>query len=108
MRVRDANQPVASYLGREGGSLGEERLSTIRAAHEMLERNLHCSSPHRTKAGPPPVRCGAPGGAVRTLTPNEFGHVLSRDPAVFVQPFRLTIALIQIGAKGDVQPFETG
>jgi hypothetical protein len=27
---------------------------------------------------------------------------------VFVQPCRLTIALIQIGAKGDVQPFDTG
>jgi hypothetical protein len=26
----------------------------------------------------------------------------------FVHPFRLTMALIQIGAKGDVQPFETG
>ena len=25
-----------------------------------------------------------------------------------VQPFRLTISLIQIGAKGDVQPLETG
>src|SRR5262249_50231643 len=33
---------------------------------------------------------------------------LSRDPAVLVQPFRLTMKLIQIGAKGDVQPFETG
>jgi hypothetical protein len=29
-------------------------------------------------------------------------------PAVFVQPCRFTMALIQIGAKGDVQPFETG
>jgi hypothetical protein len=28
--------------------------------------------------------------------------------SVFVQPCRLTIKLIQIGAKGDVQPFETG
>src|SRR5262249_23004440 len=78
MRVRDANQPVASYLGREGGSLGEERLPTIRAAHEMLERNLHCSSPHRTKAGPPPVRGGAPGGAVRTRTPRK--SALGADP----------------------------
>ena len=34
--------------------------------------------------------------------------LLSRDPAVFVQPCRLTISLIQIGAKGDVQPFDTG
>jgi hypothetical protein len=34
--------------------------------------------------------------------------LLSRDPAVFVQPCWLTMALIQIGAKGDVQPFETG
>ena len=33
---------------------------------------------------------------------------LSRDPAVIDQPCRLTIALIQIGAKGDVQPFDTG
>ena len=30
------------------------------------------------------------------------------DPPVLFQPFRLTRALIQIGAKGDVQPFETG
>jgi hypothetical protein len=28
--------------------------------------------------------------------------------AVFLQPCRLTMKLIQIGAKGDVQPFETG
>ena len=34
--------------------------------------------------------------------------LLSRDPAVFVQPCRLTMKLIQIGAKGDVQPFDTG
>ena len=34
--------------------------------------------------------------------------LLSRDPAVFAQPCRLTIASIQIGAKGEVQPFETG
>ena len=40
------------------------------------------------------------------LTP--AAALLSRDPAVFVQPCRLTIALIQIGAKGEVQPFETG
>jgi len=33
---------------------------------------------------------------------------LSRDPAVFAQPCRLTMASIQIGAKGEVQPFETG
>ena len=42
---------------------------------------------------PAPVKCNA---------------LLSRNPAVFVQPCRLTIALIQIGAKGDVQPFDTG
>ena len=29
-------------------------------------------------------------------------------PAILVQPCRLTMELIQIGAKGDVQPFETG
>ena len=28
--------------------------------------------------------------------------------AVFVQPCRLAMASIQIGAKGDVQPFDTG
>jgi hypothetical protein len=31
-----------------------------------------------------------------------------RSIEVFVQPCRLTMALIQIGAKGDVQPFDTG
>jgi hypothetical protein len=34
--------------------------------------------------------------------------LLSRYLAVSAQPCRLTIALIQIGAKGDVQPFDTG
>ena len=42
------------------------------------------------------------------LGPLQCNALLSRDPAVFVQPCRLTIALIQIGAKGDVQPFDTG
>lgn len=32
----------------------------------------------------------------------------ARDPAVFVQPCRLTMKLIQIGANGDVHPFDTG
>ena len=30
------------------------------------------------------------------------------NPVVFGQPCRLTISLIQIGAKGEVQPFDTG
>jgi hypothetical protein len=37
----------------------------------------------------------------------ESGPV-ERDPAASVQPCRLTISLIQIGAKGEVQPFDTG
>ena len=40
--------------------------------------------------------------------PVKCNALLSRDPAVFVQPCRLTMKLIQIGAKGDVQPFDTG
>ena len=44
----------------------------------------------------------------RNAGPVKCNALLSRDPAVFVQPCRLTMALIQIGAKGDVQPFETG
>ena len=40
-----------------------------------------------------------------TVTCNAL---LSRDPALFVQPWRLTMKLIQIGAKGDVHPFDTG
>ncbi len=31
-----------------------------------------------------------------------------KDPAVFAQPCQLTMKLIQTGAKGQVQPFETG
>src|SRR5262249_40354645 len=42
------------------------------------------------------------------LLTSEAISVLSRDPLVVPQPCRLTIVLIQIGAKGDVQPFETG
>ena len=34
--------------------------------------------------------------------------LLFRIPAAFAQPCRLTMKLIQIGAKGDVQPFDTG
>jgi hypothetical protein len=30
------------------------------------------------------------------------------EPGEVVQPCRLTIALIQIGAKGEVQPLEMG
>jgi hypothetical protein len=44
----------------------------------------------------------------RNAGPVKCNAWLSRDPAVFVQPCRLTMKLIQIGAKGDVQPFETG
>jgi hypothetical protein len=33
---------------------------------------------------------------------------IPRLRGVRAQPFRLTIALIQIGAKGEVQPFEQG
>lgn len=36
------------------------------------------------------------------------GHNVILVEAMFAQPCRLTIALIQIGAKGEVQPFETG
>ena len=50
---------------------------------------------------------------------NSDGHFLSGHPRrrvsaskagcrAGVQPFRLTIAAIQTGAKGDVHPFETG
>jgi hypothetical protein len=38
----------------------------------------------------------------------QSNALLSRGPAVFVQACRLTMALIQIGAKGDVHPFDTG
>ena len=40
--------------------------------------------------------------------PVKCNTLLSRDPAVFVQPCRLTMALIQMGAKGEVQPLDTG
>jgi hypothetical protein len=33
---------------------------------------------------------------------------ISRNLEAFVQPCLLTMWLIQMGAKGDVQPFETG
>ena len=36
----------------------------------------------------------------------RFG--LQEHLVLSAQPCRLTIALIQIGAKGDVQPFDTG
>ncbi len=44
-----------------------------------------------------------------SLLPPTLLH--ERDPVgrgEVVQPCRLTISLIQIGAKGDVQPLETG
>ncbi len=44
----------------------------------------------------------------RHAGPVKCNALSCRDPAVFVQPCRLTISLIQIGAKGDVQPFDTG
>ena len=44
----------------------------------------------------------------RKAGPVKCNALLSRAPAVFVQPCRLTMKLIQIGAKGDVQPFDTG
>jgi hypothetical protein len=40
--------------------------------------------------------------------PGQAQALSSRDPAVFVQPCRLTISLIQIGANGDVRPLEQG
>src|SRR5262249_22639674 len=40
--------------------------------------------------------------------PVKCNALLSRDPAVFAQRCRLAIASIQIGAKGEVQPLETG
>jgi hypothetical protein len=52
------------------------------------------------------ITLALPNTGVSSEAPKLTG--LFRDPAVFVQPFRLTIALIQIGAKGEVQPFETG
>jgi hypothetical protein len=36
----------------------------------------------------------------------KFFGVVGKSPRC--QPCRATIALIQIGAKGEVQPFETG
>ena len=44
----------------------------------------------------------------RDAGPVKCNALLSRDPAVFAHPCRLAMKLIQIGAKGDVQPFETG
>ena len=44
----------------------------------------------------------------RHAGPVKYNARLSRGPAVLAQPCRLTIVLIQIGAKGEVQPFETG
>lgn len=44
----------------------------------------------------------------RHAGPVKHNAVLCRDPGVTAQPCRLTMALIQVGAKGDVQPFETG
>ena len=44
----------------------------------------------------------------RHAGPVKCNALLSRDPAVFVQPCRLTISLIQIGAKGEVHPLDTG
>ncbi len=34
--------------------------------------------------------------------------LLSHGPTAFDPPCRRTISLIQMGAKGDVQPFDTG
>ena len=58
-----------------------------------------------------PCRAGGKERSVskdRHAGPVKCNALLSRAPAVFVQPCRLTMKLIQIGAKGDVQPFETG
>jgi hypothetical protein len=44
----------------------------------------------------------------RNAGPVKCNALISRDPAVFVQPCRLTISLIQIGANGDVHPLEQG
>lgn len=41
-------------------------------------------------------------------TLDKCNALLSRDPALFFQPCRLTMKLIQIGTKGGVQPFDTG
>jgi hypothetical protein len=43
-----------------------------------------------------------------TAVRRDRRHSTQRNPAVFAQPCRLTISAIQIGAKGDVQPFDTG
>jgi hypothetical protein len=40
--------------------------------------------------------------------PDGLGKEDQKEDHSFVQLFRLTITLIQIGAKGDVQPLETG
>jgi hypothetical protein len=44
----------------------------------------------------------------KAVVPVQCNALYSRTPVMFVQACRLTISLIQIGAKGDVQPFETG
>jgi hypothetical protein len=47
----------------------------------------------------------------RTEAPDPASRESTGDagtPAVFAQPCRLTMKLIQIGAKGEVQPFDTG
>ena len=44
----------------------------------------------------------------RNADPIKCNALLSRNLAVFVQFCRLTISFIQIGAKGEVQPLETG
>ena len=52
--------------------------------------------------------CGERCSRTRRRCHRHGDEVNNGSPAVFVQPCRLTISLIQIGAKGDVQPFDTG
>src|SRR5688572_27250862 len=79
------------------------------AAHFRQRRRTATPPPRRTTAFTCRAGCKELDlSKNRNAGPVKRNAWSSRDPAVFVQPCRLTMALIQIGAKGDVQPFETG
>ncbi len=80
---------TAAGLGGCGSTKASRSSSRLGAVHDLLaEQVARDQFP------------GAARGAAAQANPY---------PAIWQsQPFRLTMKLIQIGAKGDVQPFDTG
>jgi hypothetical protein len=72
----------------------------VQDAQKQRPLNSVAATPITRKQTVPPQR------ARGQTVPVEFSESVAES--VPIQPCRLTMGLIQIGAKGDVQPFETG